>query len=82
MQRYTILLFGPAASALGHGRVSVEAESVCSCSLLKAKMAEQHPSLAGFVEAGRLAVDQAFVGDDEAVDPGAEVALISMVSGG
>jgi len=82
MHRYTILLFGPAASALGHDRVSVEAESGCSCCELKAKMAEQYPSLAGFIEAGRLAVDQAFMGDDEAVDPGAEIALISMVSGG
>ncbi len=45
-------------------------------------MAEAHPTLAGFIEAGRLAVDQAFAGDDEAVDPGAEIALISMVSGG
>jgi molybdopterin converting factor small subunit len=82
MQRYTILLFGPAATTFGQDRVTIEAQANCSCGQLKAKMGEQYPSLAGFVEAGRLAVNQAFVGEDEALEPGAEIALISMVSGG
>ena len=82
MQRYTILLFGPAAATFEQDRVTIEARAECSCGQLKAKLAKEHPSLAGFVESGRLAVDRAFVGEGEAVDAGAEIALISMVSGG
>jgi len=82
MQRYTILLFGPAAAAFGQGRVTIEAKANCSCGQLEVKLGEQCPSLEGFIDAGRLAVDQAFVGEDEPIEPGAEIALISMVSGG
>ncbi|MGV6814612.1 MAG: MoaD/ThiS family protein [Phycisphaerales bacterium] len=82
MAHYTILLFGPASSAIGRGQVEVCAEEPISVDAIKQEMIGAFPAIEQFVCAGRLAVNQGFVGDDEVVGFDAEIALISMVSGG
>lgn len=45
-------------------------------------LARESEALAPSLAASRLAVNHAFVGDEHALSPGDEVALIGMVSGG
>ena len=78
----TVLLFGPAAAALG-GRESVRvplpAGDAATVADLGRVMREQFPPLA---PSGRFAVNHAFAGEHDRIGPGDEIALIAMVSGG
>ena len=82
MEKYTILLFGPAASLIDSDRVVVETSGACTCDELKSSVIAQHPSLEMHIQVGRLAVNQGFVSSDDLIDPASEIALITMVSGG
>ncbi len=82
MVEYTVLLFGPASAAIGVDRVVVVASGQCDCRALVARLVEEHPALETMVQAGRLAVDHGFVANDVLIEPGAEIALVTMVSGG
>ena len=81
----TVLLFGPAAAALG-GRESVRvplpAGDAATVADLGRVMREQFPPLAPMVASGRFAVNHAFAGEHDRIGPGDEIALIAMVSGG
>ena len=82
MEKYTILLFGPAASLIDSDRVVVETSGAYTCDELKSKIITQHPALEMHIQVGRLAVNQGFVGSDDLIDSASEIALITMVSGG
>jgi len=82
MLQYTILLFGPAATATGADRIEIESPEPCSCDELKALIARVQPVLDEHLEIGRLAVNQRFVVPTTRIDPADEIALITMVSGG
>ncbi len=82
MPRYTILLFGPASAAIGQDRVVLESSDPCTSDELKAQLAQAFPALESHVQVGRLAVNQGFANADALIDPAAEIALITMVSGG
>ena len=78
-----VKLFGPAAQRAGARelRVTLEADRP-TCAAVRAAMARAEPRLAGLLQAGRLAVNHEFAGDDARIAPGDEVALIAGVSGG
>ncbi len=82
MQQYTILLFGPASALIGADRVVVQCPSACTCDELKVQIVNANPTLETHLQVGRLAVNQGFVAGDASIDPHAEIALITMVSGG
>ncbi len=82
MQKYIILLFGPAAHVVDHDRAEVETTAPCSVGQLKALTAQQYPQITELLEVGRLAVNQSFVSEETLVGLDDEIALITMVSGG
>jgi molybdopterin converting factor small subunit len=53
-----------------------------SCETLREALARSHPELAESLPLHRFAVNAKFVGDEDVVREGDEVALIGMVSGG
>ncbi len=82
MLQYTILLFGPSATVVGRDRVRIEASERICADDLKGLIAQDYPMLEGQLQVGRLAVNQGFVSGKTLIDADAEVALITMVSGG
>lgn len=81
----TVLLFGPAAAALGgQGSVCVPvpSDSAATVADLGRAMRERFPPLAPMVATGRFAVNHSFAGEHDRIGPGDEIALIAMVSGG
>ena len=78
----TVLLFGPAAMAVGRERVVVRVESGATCGEVLQAMGAGEARLGPFVTSGRLAVNHAFADAQRVVGEGDEVALIAMVSGG
>lgn len=82
MQKYTILLFGPAARVVDKDRVEIETTAPCSVGQLKALTAQQYPQLKELLDVGRFAVNQSFVSEETLVGLDEEIALITMVSGG
>jgi len=78
-----VLLFGPLASRAGTGQITLSVEGFpLSCAALRASLARAHPELAESLPLHRFAVNARFVGDEDVVREGDEVALIGMVSGG
>ena len=79
-----MLLFGPAGLAHGADRavVRVDPSGRTSESALRALLAAEHPALAPFTEGGRIAVNHRYAPGEILLEPGDEVALIAMVSGG
>ena len=78
-----ILLFGPLASRAGAGQITLSVEGFpVSCETLREEVARSHPDLAESLSVHRFAVNARFVGDEDVVREGDEVALIGMVSGG
>lgn len=82
MPQYTILLFGPAAKAVGSDRIEIVSSDPCSCDELKAMIANGYPTLEEHLQIGRLAVNQRFVAANAQIESSDEIALITMVSGG
>jgi molybdopterin converting factor small subunit len=80
---FTIKLFGPPALAFGAGEVVVElGGSGATVADLRARLGEAAPALAPFLPAARFAVNHAFAGTAQPVQPADEIALITLVSGG
>ncbi len=77
-----MLLFGAASTALGTGRVRLALPSPCTARQALDHLAVHDARLRPFTQAGRLAVNHRFAQADQAINPGDEVALIAMVSGG
>ena len=80
--KVTVLLFGPAAAAVGARQVTVETGARAEIADLRLAIRQQHTGLADSLSSGRLAVNSAFVPESTTIDPDDEVALIAMVSGG
>ncbi len=77
-----ILLFGPAAMTAGCSSVRVACAEGMTCDAVCEAMGEQYASITSIVEAGRLAVNGAYVDDSTVINQSDEVALVSLVSGG
>ncbi|MEZ4453717.1 MAG: molybdenum cofactor biosynthesis protein MoaE [Nannocystaceae bacterium] len=80
--RLSVLVFAGLRSALGRDHVDLEVPDGATAGDLVRALAEAHPALRGPLQAARVAVDQAFVGDDAPLREGVEVAIIPPVSGG
>lgn len=79
----TVKLFGPEAQAAGRREVVVQlAGERATCGELRRALGEAAAELRPHLPGCRFAVNHAFVGDDDAVAPGDEVAIIGKVSGG
>ena len=76
----TLLLFGPARSAAGIGRLVVEAATVAG--LLEAASAQFGPAFAAVVARSALWVNGTPADGATALAPGDEVAVVPPVSGG
>jgi molybdopterin converting factor small subunit len=78
-----VLLFGPAAEAAKTDRLPVPIEAApVTCVELRQQLAAQVPALSKYLPSSRFAVNHSFVSDTHAIQPGDEVALIGLVSGG
>ncbi len=83
--RLTVLLFGPAASALGADRLSIELPGQAPTAREVLDAVTAAPALAGVagsLAGARLARNGSFAAPDEHVSPTDELALIALVSGG
>jgi molybdopterin synthase catalytic subunit len=76
-----ILYFGAAREAAGARAESLPIAPATVADLRRA-LVERHPGLAAVLTRSRIAVDEAFAADDDAVHEGAEVAIIPPVAGG
>lgn len=79
--RVEVLLFGPERDAVGCDRAVVEV-SRATCEGVREGLGKQHPTLAKFLGAARLAINGEFASADRAITATDEVALIGLVSGG
>lgn len=77
-----VKLFGPQARAAGRPQLAVELPPEATCKELRQKLRQVAPWLAGHLTASRFAVNHAFANEAQPLQPGDEVALIGMVSGG
>ena len=79
-----VLLFGPQAQLAGRREVAVElgGDGPATCGELRAALARVEPKLAAGLPASRFAVNREYAREDQAVEPGDEVALIGMIAGG
>ena len=77
-----VLLFAAAKQAAKSEAITVDVpEDPRAADVLQA-IGDQVPQLTALLPSCRLAVDCCYVGDDAAIRPGSEVALIPPVSGG
>ncbi len=81
--RVSVLLFGPQATLAGTRSIEVDVatDSPTATDILTA-LQEAAPALTGSLTSSRLAINHEFAAHDQIVQPGDEVALIGMVSGG
>jgi molybdopterin converting factor small subunit len=80
--QHDILLFGPAATAVGSSSVRVACEPGSTCEQVRRAVIEQHGSLAPIARAGRLAVNGAYTDGSTIINETDELALVALVSGG
>jgi len=77
-----VLLFGPPAIAAGVGFISITTERKPTCAEVLGKIDERFPRLRSYLGSARVAVNGEYGDEHTIVEPGDEVALICMVSGG
>lgn len=77
-----VLVFGPAARAVGAAGVLVRATLPIAAGALMRELHTQHPVLGFALANARLAVNHAVAPADATVRAGDEVALIALVDGG
>ncbi|MEM6290185.1 MAG: molybdenum cofactor biosynthesis protein MoaE [Myxococcota bacterium] len=82
MPTLTILLFAGLKEAAKTDTISVDVPAEITVAELLTAVEEQIPALRGRARGCRLAIDQAFAGDDDPVGHPTELALIPPVSGG
>ena len=78
----SVLLFATLKDAAPDGRLQLEVPDSCTVLQLWDAAIARAPELAKWRRHARVAVNQSYVGDDDMVPVGAEVALIPPVSGG
>lgn len=78
----TVKLFGPQAQLAGVREVRVEVGDGATGARVLAALGRTAPALRPSLDGSRLAVDHEYVGDEQVIRAGQEVALIGMVSGG
>lgn len=76
-----VLLFGGEALAAGSDAVTVSVDSP-TCASVREALATAHPALRPQLGSARFAVNSEFAAPDQPIQPGDEVALIGLVSGG
>ena len=77
-----VLAFAGARDALGAGELRITlAEPITARALLE-RVCREHPALAPFAAALRIAINGTYAAWDEPVRPGDEVAIIPPVAGG
>jgi molybdopterin synthase catalytic subunit len=74
--------FAAAREAAGRPTERVQVADGATLGELRAELARRHPALAPLSPTLRLAVDERFAPDADALAPGAVVALLPPVSGG
>lgn len=77
-----VLLFGPEAAAARSDALTMDVPAGSTADAVKAAIAGACPALSPLLPAARLAVNSAFARGDQPINPGDEVALIGLVSGG
>ena len=82
MRKQTVLLFATLKDRIGAARVDIELNDRATVKDLKEKLAQQFPSIAGYLPNVLIAVNQAYAFDEELIPIEAEVALFPPVSGG
>lgn len=83
VMRVKVLLFGPAANAVGQRCVEVELPATSpTVANLRQALGAAYPALGKFLPPSRLAVNHEFAAEDRVVAPMDEIALVGMVSGG
>ncbi len=80
--RITVLYFASARERAGVGREELELPAGTSVGSVAELIAERHRALRDLLPHLRIAVNQEFKEREEAIPPGAEVALIPPVAGG
>ena len=82
MVRVTVLYFSNLRLALGIDREQVELPERTTATAILEAISRVHPAHAQEVSAARLAVNQAFAAGEVVLHEGAELAVITPVSGG
>ncbi|MFM2153229.1 MAG: hypothetical protein RL199_1664 [Pseudomonadota bacterium] len=82
MVRVTVLYFSTLRQALGQERESVDLPAQSTAREILTLLSERHPTQAAAIAGARLAVDQAFAFGQVTLREGAELAVITAVSGG
>lgn len=82
MATVRVLYFSGLRLALGIGEETMELPDRAETAELLSRISQRHPSQASAIRSARLAVDQAFVSGAVELRDGAEVAVITPVSGG
>lgn len=77
-----VLLFAGARVQAGSSTWVVELAEPATALDLKRALAQSCPALGSLLRSARIAVDTAYVDDEDLIPPGVEVALIPPVSGG
>ena len=77
-----LLAFAGARDVLGASEMDVMVEGPVPAARFLDDLCARHPGLVPYKKALRLAVNSSYVGWDELVRPGDEVALIPPVAGG
>lgn len=80
--RVTVLLFAAVREVVGASEVTLPIDGASTASSLLSALCERVPALTPYVPSLRVAVNGAYVGPDDAVKAGDEVAIIPPVAGG
>ena len=82
MPTYRINLFGPQARLAESDTLEIRADAPLTAAALLQRIGTDAPALADSIAVSRIASNHSYVTPDTMLDPGAELALIGLVSGG
>lgn len=77
-----VCYFGPVRELIGHDGEEWEFEAQPQAHDVRSRLVERYPATAQLASSCRLAVNMAYVNEEELVPDGAEVAFIPPVAGG
>jgi Molybdopterin converting factor, small subunit len=80
--KLTVKLFAVARQRIGRGQIELELPEAATVGNLRGAIVEQFPPLADVMRHARVAVDNEYAGDGDAVGMRNEIAVIPPVSGG
>ena len=81
-RKVRVRLFGPQARLAGTDEIAVALPAGATAGGVKAALGKAFPALRPSLGGSRIAVNHEYAADADPVPPGAEVALIGLVSGG